>query len=135
MKLTKLRLPLLASFLALAVIGCKDLKIPNGPTCVGVVKGGFCKASVTGEEERISHQRMIDLIWKEGAVVVPAPLYAEYVKVMEKICNRQKKCEMNDIGRTLEVMKKLAQMSEKSEEVIDTKTNSSAEAGLKTKEK
>ena len=111
----KLRFVLLASFCLLVATGCKDLKIPNGPTCVGIVKGGFCKVTVTGEEEIVSKQRIIDMIWKEGAVVVPAALYAEYLKTFEKICNRQKTCKMEDVGRTLETMKKLSMMGEKSD--------------------
>ena len=137
---TKLKLTLLVSFCVLGAVGCRDLKIPNGPSCVGLAPvktgGGFCKVSVTGEEEMVSRQRIINLIWKEGAVVVPAPLYAEYIKVLEKLCSRQKTCKIKDIGRTLDTMRKLSKMGEpESDKTETTTTNNSAKAGLKTKEK
>lgn len=107
--------------LPLVGIGCKDLKIPNGVNCVGIVKGGYCKATVTHEEELISRQRMIDLIWKEGAVVIPAPLYAEYLKVFEKICNRQNSCEIKDVGRSLKAMQELNKINMRTEEETQPK--------------
>lgn len=57
------------------------------------------------------------MIWQEGAVVVPAPLMAEYIKVFEKICNRQKQCKYEDVGRSIESMKKLAMKAGESDNV------------------
>ena len=64
---------------------------------------------------------MIDLIWKEGAVVIPAPLYAEYLKVFEKICNRQNSCEIKDVGRSLKAMQELNKINMRTEEETQPK--------------
>lgn len=87
--------------------GCNtlDIKIPNVEACVGVSLGGYCKKTVTGEERMVEKSEIEEMIWDYGAVILTPEAFAEYLKVMEKICNRQDECEHYESGAPKKTLK------------------------------
>jgi hypothetical protein len=70
--------------------GCNEaLEIPNVEVCVGTITGGFCKFTVTGEERFVDDSDLESLLWDEGGVIMSAESFGEYLKLVEKVCNRQ----------------------------------------------
>ena len=98
---------LLVVFCASAVLGCStlDIKIPNVEACVGIELGGYCKKTVTGEERLIEREDIEEMIWDYGAVILTPEAFAEYMKIMEKICNRQDECEHYENGAPKKTLK------------------------------
>ncbi len=84
----KNKLKLLAALFVFA--GCNEsLEIPNVEVCVGIITGGFCKFTVTGEERFVENSELEALLYDEGGVIMSAESFGEYLKLVEKVCNRQ----------------------------------------------
>ncbi len=82
------KLKLLAALFVFA--GCNEsLEIPNVEVCVGIITGGFCKFTVTGEERFVENSELEALLYDEGGVIMSAESFGEYLKLVEKVCNRQ----------------------------------------------
>ena len=105
----KNKLKLLVILFAWAVAGCESIKVPNVEACVNVLYGGFCKYTVTGKERTLNHDELADFI-DEGVAILSIDDFAEIIKLMEKVCNRQPECEFYDDGApkiTVASLKKL----------------------------
>ncbi len=88
MRSIKNKLKLLAALFVLG--GCNEsLEIPNVEVCVGIITGGFCKFTVTGEERFVENSELEALLYDEGGVIMSAESFGEYLKLVEKVCNRQ----------------------------------------------